>query len=96
MSTVTHDHSGVPPVQDWTEIWKKQAFATGTTYSEMNNIMEFENYSAKKMYQEGIMSSKKVTTNDVTQYWWGYTTQVNMVDSLTDTQVLTQYLITQG
>lgn len=55
-----------PATQDWVEIWKQQTFATGTTFSEMNNIFEFENHANDHTQQAGLMSTMKVTTNDVT------------------------------
>ncbi len=40
------------------------------------------------------MSTKKVTTAGSSQYWWGYTTQVNFVNI--GTNHIEQFLITRG
>jgi hypothetical protein len=63
-----------PPTNDWTDVWAAQSFAINTTASADLGSLEFTGAKSSTIQQLGLISTKKVTTNEVTQYWWGLNT----------------------
>jgi hypothetical protein len=55
-----------PTIKDWTEVWAAQSFAVNTTASADLSSYTFQGGKSSTIQQLGLISTKKVTTNEVT------------------------------
>lgn len=89
-----------PETYNWVDQWKAiLQFSSPTEMSQVTNPLEFTiQQSGGTRNAFGVMSMiKRIKADDKsTQWWWGYTTQVNTSEKLTQGQTVQQYLYTLG
>lgn len=86
-----------PQAFDWVDTWKKQEYAKEVEQLRVINNINFTIKSPGGNYDgRGQMSTIKVTNGGVTDYWWGYSQQVNMKGYMTPGNKLVQFLQTRG
>lgn len=88
--------SDYPTPNSWLDVWANQSFAVGTTSAQDFGNYDFVESASSTVQQLGSMSMKKVTTNDVTQYWWGVSTSLFMSVNPGPGNVIQQYMQLKG
>ena len=82
-----------PKTVDWHDNWKLLTESVDTLEAKTINPQQFVIQAAGDLFNSyGLMYTKKQVKTDGTQFWWGYTTQVNLGQNLKNGQVLKQFL----
>lgn len=88
-----------PVTKNWvTEAWQQKSYALGTDKGiVINSVEETIKAPTKDGYSmQLLMSTMKQTKNDETQFWWGYTSQVNYKGTKADFLIIQNFVQLYG